>query len=76
MPVQLYIRYIDARNPEIIVGQLTTTSYNNTAQITHFEPSTKVPSNELPRVRVMVALRHQNMQGPTTRSALEYGTFY
>ena len=73
VPVQLYICYIDARNPEIAVGRLTSTSYNNTAQITHFEPSARVPSNELPRVRVMVALQHQDMQGPNTTSALEYG---
>ena len=73
MPVQLYIYYIDANNREGMVQRLTTATYFNVSQITHFEPSSQVPANEFPRVRVEIALRYQNKQGPTKESALEYG---
>ena len=73
MPVQLYIYYIDANNRERRVQRLTTATYFNVSKITHFEPSSRVPANEFPRIGVEIALRHRNKQGPTKESALEYG---
>ena len=75
VPVQLYILYIDATDPSRTVPQVSTTVYQSTSLITHFVPSSLIPSG-FTRVRMMIALQHQDLQGPIYTSGLDYGRFY